>query len=73
MRDNIFYDICYDAVLSLAYALEKVIENKGISTLLTNCVHCQCMKNIYSGNISLLISEQLRNTDFIGSSVSIAI
>ena len=34
MRDsNIFYHVCYDAVVSLAYALDKVIQNEGSDTL----------------------------------------
>lgn len=77
MRDNsVFYHFCYDAVLSLAYALKKVwAENGGINAVISSCMDdeicCQCMKNAYSGNMSSMINEQLRNTDFIGYSVSI--
>ena len=29
MKDNMIYHVCYDAVLSLAYALERVVENES--------------------------------------------
>ena len=76
MRDsNIFYHVCYDAVVSLAYALDRVIQNEGNDTLWNmddrnKFEHCQCR---YSSNMSSLISEQMRNVEFIGSSVSIKI
>ena len=76
MRDNdnniLFYHVCYDAVFSLAYALEKVAENEQINTLssMGDKILCQCMDNAYSKNISSLINEQLRNISFIGDSVS---
>ena len=74
MRDNdnniLFYHVCYDAVFSLAYALEKVAENEQINTSMGDKILCQCMDNAYSENISSLINEQLRNTSFIGGSVS---
>ena len=73
MRNNLFYHVCYDAVFSLTFALEKVVESEGIDALssMSDKICCQCMENAYSGNISSLINEQLRSTDFIGSSVSI--
>jgi hypothetical protein len=77
-NDNIFYHICYDAVLSLAYALEKVAENERINTDTSSSMgdkmHCKRMENnIYSGNLSSLLNEKLRNTSFVGDSVSIII
>ena len=78
MRNNdnniLFYHVCYDAVFSLVYALEKVAENKQINTVTSSHmdekIRCQGMDNAYSGNISSLINEQLRNISFIGDSVS---
>ena len=75
MRNNdnniLFYHVCYDAVFSLVYALEKVAENNTVtSSHMDEKIRCQGMDNAYSGNISSLINEQLRNISFIGDSVS---
>ena len=70
-ENNIFYHSCYDAVFSLAYALERVFENEDTNTLwnMRNKAECcQCMGTSYT---SLLINEQLQDTDFIGCSVSL--
>ena len=66
------YNVCYDAVFSLAYALKSVMQSGGDDTESLNVsesVHCQCRYT--SNNISSLINEQLRNTNFTGHSVSI--
>ena len=33
-------------------------------------IRSQCINNSYTENISSLVSEELRNTNFVGSSVS---
>ena len=76
MNNNISYHICYDAVLSLTYALKSVIQNGGSDATILSMVpdsmngseYRQCR---YTSSISLWINEQLRNTSFIGKSVSI--
>ena len=76
MNNNISYHICYDAVLSLTYALKSVIQNGGGDATILSMVpdsmngseYRQCR---YTSSISLRINEQLRNTSFIGKSVSI--
>ena len=66
------YHVCYDAVLSLAYALERVVENESGYALrkMNDKIKSQCIDNSYTENISSLVNEELRNTNFVGSSVS---
>ena len=71
-RDNIFYHVCYDAVFSLAYALERVFEDEDTNTLWNMRNKAECCQCMGTSCTSLLINEQLRDTDFIGWSVSIA-
>ena len=70
MRNNMFYHVYYDAVLSLAYALERVVENESGYALRKMNDKIQCIDNSYTKNISSLVNEELRNTNFVGSSVS---
>ena len=73
MMNNIPYHVCYDAVFSLAYALEKVIQNGGSDATILNMDNMnrsdyrQCR---YTSTLSLRINKQLRNTNFTGNSVS---
>ena len=76
MNNNIPYHICYDAVLSLAYALKSVIQNGGsdaaiLSMFPDSVIGSEYRQCRYTSSISLRINEQLRNTSFIGNSVSI--
>ena len=64
-----FYHICYDAVLSLANVLDRVFENDALK-LMNDKINYHCIDNSYATNISSLINEQLRSTNFTGSSVS---
>ena len=74
VMNNIHYHVCYDAVLSLAYALKSVIQNGGSDATIPNMdditgsEHKQCR---YTSNVSLRINKQLRNMSFMGNSVSI--
>jgi hypothetical protein len=74
MMNGILYHVCYDAVYSLAHALKRVIQNGHRDTTgfsvgdTTTSKHNQCR---YTSSISLLINEQLRYTNFTGSSVSV--
>ena len=49
-----FYHVCYDAVLSLAYALERVVENESGYALrkMNDKIRSQCINNSYTENIS---------------------
>ena len=55
--------------------MERVIEHEGSDSLWSmdkiqpQC--CQCIDSTYTTNITSLINEQLIDTDFNGSSVSI--
>ena len=71
MMSSIPYHVCYDAVFSLAYALNSVIQDGGSDAKsLSVSEHRQCR---YASGISLLVNEQLRNTHFIGNSVSVTL
>ena len=72
-NNNIFYHVCYDAVFSLAYALERVFENEDNKTSWNMCnkTKSECCQYIDNSYTSSLINERLRDTDFIGCSVSV--
>lgn len=73
LMNNIPYHVCYDAVFSLAYALQKVIQNGGSdATILSmdNMNRSDYRQCRYTSTLSLRINKQLRNTNFTGNSVS---
>ena len=79
-REMMYYHVCYDATWTLAYALDKVVQNTGFNytddilwndnTMTFRCSGlinqlCSSIDNMHSA-----LNKYLRTTNFTGMSVS---
>ena len=77
-RENLFYHVCYDAMFTLAYALQNVMQDMDFEKMLWNANNTmqgfesdELTPNCYRNNQKLhsLLNHHLRSTNFTGKSV----
>ena len=77
-RDNLFYHVCYDAMFTLAYALQNVTQDMDFEKMLWNANNTmqefesdELTAKCYTNNLNLhtLLNHHLRSTNFTGKSV----